>query len=97
MGGLGGVRSCTARVSGPRSSRVPDAKGVQAVASQESIDRIGDAIDPNARYSVSFADGPLVYEVAVFGPPDAVSRQQVEDIAGALYERVSGAPLPGSP
>lgn len=73
---------------------VPNAKGVQAIATQESIDRIGDDIQPDAHYSVYFADGPFAYEVTTFGPPDEVSRQQVEDIAAKLYERVNGAPLP---
>ena len=71
-----------------------DATGVQAIATQESITRIGDDIQPDARYSVFFADGPLVYEVTIFGPPDDVTEQQVEDIASALYERVNGVPLP---
>jgi hypothetical protein len=43
---------------------------------------------------VYFADGPFAYEVTVFGPPDDVTRDQVEDIAQRLYERVRGAPLP---
>ena len=73
---------------------VPDATGVQAIATQESIDEIGDDIQPDARYSVYFADGLVAYEVTMFGPPDEVSRQQVEDIAGKLYARVKGAPLP---
>jgi len=72
-----------------------DATGVQAIATQESIDAIGDDnIHPDARYSVFFADGPLVYEVTIFGPPGEVTEQQVEDIASALYERVNDAPLP---
>ena len=73
---------------------IPDAKGVQAIATQEAIDEIGDDIQPDARYSVYFADGPIAYEVTMFGLPDEVSRQQVEDIAGKLYARVKGAPLP---
>jgi hypothetical protein len=73
---------------------VPDAKGVQAIATQESIDRIGDDIEPDARYSVFFADGPFVYEVTIFGPPEEVSKEQVEDIAETLHARVEGAPLP---
>ena len=72
----------------------PDAKGVQAIATQEAIDRINDDIEPDARYSVYFADGPFVYEVTKFGRPEDVDRQQVEDIAEKLYERVRGAPLP---
>ena len=73
---------------------IPDAKGVQAIATQEAIDEIGDDIQPDARYSVYFADGPIAYEVTIFGPPEEVSREQVEDIAGKLYARVKGAPLP---
>ena len=73
---------------------VPDAMGVQAIATQEAIDEIGDDIQPDARYSVYFADGPIAYEVTIFGPPDEVTREQVEDIAAELYERVQGAPLP---
>lgn len=86
--------TCAYEITEFQPAGVPDAKGVQAVATQESIDRIGDDIEPDARYSVYFADGPLAYEVTVFGPPDQVSRQQVEDIAEKLYERVQGAPLP---
>lgn len=73
---------------------VPDAKGVQAIATQEAIDRIGDDIEPDARYSIYFADGPFAYEVTMFGPPDELSRQQVEEIAATLYARVKGAPAP---
>jgi hypothetical protein len=86
--------TCAYEITEFEPSGVPNAKGVQAIASQESIDRIGDDSDPDARYSVYFADGRFVYEVSVFGPPDAVSRQQVEEIAEKLHERVTGAPLP---
>ena len=48
---------------------------------------------PGAPHVVTF-----VYEFeseeGLFGPPDEVSRQQVEDIAAKLYARVKGAPLP---
>jgi hypothetical protein len=86
--------TCAYEITEFQPAGVPNAKGVQAIATQESIDRIGDDIQPDARYSVYFADGPLAYEVTVFGPPDEVSRQQVEDIAAELYDRVNGAPLP---
>lgn len=88
--------TCAYEITEFEPTGVPDAKGVQAIATQESIDRIGDDIEPDARYSVYFADGPLVYEVTVFGPPDEITKQQVEDIAAELYERVKGAPLPES-
>lgn len=86
--------TCAYEITEFQPTDVPDAKGVQGIATQESIDRIGDDIEPDARYSVFFADGPFAYEVTTFGPPEEVSRQQVEDIAAKLYERVTGAPLP---
>jgi hypothetical protein len=86
--------TCAYEITEFEPTSVPDAKGVQAIATQESIDEIGDDIHPDARYSVYFADGPVAYEVTVFGPPDEVTSQQVEDIAADLYERVHGAPLP---
>jgi hypothetical protein len=51
-------------------------------------------IHPDARYSVYFRDGPVAYEVTLFGTPDEVTREQAEEIAQALDERVRGAPLP---
>ena len=86
--------TCAYEITEFEPAGVPDAMGAQAIATQERIDEIGDDIQPDARYSVYFADGPVAYEVTVFGPPDAVSREQVEDIAEALYARVQGAPLP---
>lgn len=86
--------TCAYEITEFEPTSVPDAKGVQAIATQESIDEIGDDIQPDARYSVYFAAGPVAYEVTVFGPPDEVTRQQVEDISANLYERVQGAPLP---
>ncbi|MEO6579111.1 MAG: hypothetical protein ABIO99_09485 [Candidatus Limnocylindria bacterium] len=86
--------TCAYEITEFEPAGVPNAKGVQAIATQEAIDQIGDDVDPDARYSVYFADGFLVYEVTTFGPPDEVDRQQVEDIAEKLYERVNGAPLP---
>ena len=89
--------TCAYEITEFEPSGIADATGVQAIATQESIDRIGDDIQPDARYSVFFADGPLVYEVTMFGRPDDVTAEQVEDIAAALHERVDGAPLPESP
>ena len=88
--------TCAYEITEFEPAGIPNAKGVQAIATQEAIDEIGDDIQPDARYSIYFADGPIAYEVTVFGPPDDVSKQQVEDIAGKLYARVKGAPLPDS-
>ena len=74
---------------------IPNAMGVQRVATQESLDQIGDASRfPHAEYSILFADGPFSYDVRLFGPPDEVSEQQVQEIAASLYARVAGAPPP---
>jgi len=86
--------TCAYEISEFEPDGVPDATGVQAIATQEAIDEIGDDIQPDARYSVYFADGLVAYEVTMFGPPDEVTREQVEEIAQKLYERVQGAPLP---
>jgi hypothetical protein len=86
--------TCAYEITEFEPEGIPDAKGVQAIATQESIDQIGDDIQPDARYSVYFADGPIAYEVTIFGLPENVSQEQVEEIAAALYERVNGAPLP---
>ncbi|MDQ4034646.1 MAG: hypothetical protein M3153_01850 [Chloroflexota bacterium] len=86
--------TCAYAITEFEPAGVPDARGVEAIATQEAIDRIGDHIQPDARYSVFFADGPFAYEVTMFGPPDEVSRQQLEDIAEKLYARVNDAPLP---
>ena len=86
--------TCAYEITEFEPAGIPNAKGVQAIATQEAIDEIGDDAHPDARYSVYFADGPIAYEVTVFGLPDDVSREQVEDIAGKLYARVKGAPLP---
>ena len=86
--------TCAYQIAEFEPSGVPDARGVEAIATQDSIDAIGDDIQPDARYSVYFADGPYAYEVTIFGPPDDVSRQQVEEIAAELHARVEGAPAP---
>ena len=70
----------------------PDAVGSSQIATQESLDAVGDPEDPYAIYAVDFADGFFVYDIALAGPPEEVSEQQLEEIAETLYERVAGAP-----
>jgi hypothetical protein len=86
--------TCAFDISEFEVAGLPDAKGAQAIATQESIDRVGDDLEPRATYSIYFADGPFAYEVTLGGPPEEVSQQQAEEIAKKLYERVAGAPLP---
>ena len=35
-----------------------------------------------------------MHEVTMFGPPDEVNKEQVDDIAEKLYARVQDAPSP---
>jgi hypothetical protein len=73
---------------------IPNAQGIQRIATQESLDEVGDEQPPRAIYTILFADGPFAYNVRLLGPPDEVSEQQAEEIATKLYERVQGAPPP---
>ena len=87
--------TCAYEITEFEPAGVPDAQGVEAIATQESIDEIGDDIQPDARYSVYFADGPFAYEVTVFGPPDEVSRAAGRgDRGDAVRARRAGAPSP---
>ena len=72
---------------------IPNGRGIQRIATQESLDRVGDTDrPPHAEYSIFFADGPFAYVVRSFGPPDGVSEQQTQEVAANLYARVQGAP-----
>jgi hypothetical protein len=72
---------------------IPNGRGIQRIATQESLDRVGDAVrSPFAEYLILFADGPFSYEVKLFGSPDEVSEEQAQEVAAKLYARVHGAP-----
>ena len=76
---------------------IANGRGIQRIATQESLDRVGETRPdrpPHAEYSIFFADGPFAYDVTLFGPPDEVSEQQVQEIVAKLYARVQGAPPP---
>jgi hypothetical protein len=70
----------------------PNALGAQRIATQESLDQVGDPGEPFAVYAIDFADGPFVYDIALSGSPEEVSEQEAQEIAKRLYERVVGAP-----
>ena len=70
----------------------PNATGAQRIATQQSLDEVGDPGEPSAVYAINFADGPFVYDIALSGLPEEVSEQEAETIAKRLYERVVGAP-----
>jgi hypothetical protein len=72
---------------------IRNGRGIQRIATQESLDRVGDTErPPHGEYSIFFADGPFAYVVRMFGPPDKVSEEQAKEIAAKLYARVQGAP-----
>jgi hypothetical protein len=85
--------SCAADISEFEVNDIPDARGVARVTTAERLEETGEQGDPFAAYKITFADGPFAYEVDMFGPPDEVSQEQLEEIAKNLYGRVEGSPL----
>ncbi len=83
---------CAVTISQFEVDDIPDAQGVARITTAEALERTGEQGDPFAVYKITFADGPFAYEVDMFGPPDKVSQQQLEEIAKSLYERVEGSP-----
>jgi hypothetical protein len=81
---------CTVSVDEFEVSGIPDAKGVKRASQPEHEG------PPFEAYEVEFADGVFVYVVNVFGKPGAVSEDEAVSAANQLYDRVKGAPLPGS-
>jgi hypothetical protein len=84
--------SCAARIEEFDVSGVPDAKGVRRLVTAERLQETGEQGEPSDSYTISFADGPFVYQVEGFAPPGKISEQQIEDIAKRLRDRVAGAP-----
>ena len=84
--------NCAVDISEFEVDDIPDAQGVARITTAEDLEATGDQGDPFAAYKITFADGPFAYEVDMFGPPDKVSQQQLEEIAKNLYERVEGSP-----
>ena len=69
---------------------VPDARGVERIATAEDIERLGTEDErPDERYWIGFTVGPVVYTVDLQGPPGSVSEDQAQDIAAAYYERLT--------
>ena len=85
---------CATQISEFDVGEIPDAHGVRRLATAEDIAEIGEEGRPFDRYEVQFADGPFSYVVSLDGAPGEVSQQELEEIAGRLYERVKGAPAP---
>jgi hypothetical protein len=86
--------NCAVDISEFEVDDIPDAQGVQRITTAEDLEATGEQGDPFAAYKITFADGLFAYEVDMFGPPDKVSQEQLDEIAQNLYERVEGAPSP---
>jgi hypothetical protein len=84
--------SCAARIEPFDVSGVPNAKGVQRPVTAERLQETGEEGEPTDSFTITFADGPFVYQLEGFGPPGSITEQQVEDIAKKLHDRVAGAP-----
>ena len=83
---------CALDISEFEVDDIPDAQGVARITTAEDLEATGEQGPPFAAYKITFADGLFAYEVDMFGPPDKVSQQQVEEIAKNLYGRVEGSP-----
>jgi hypothetical protein len=69
---------------------IPDARGVQRIATAEDIERVGNPDEqPVEEYWMGFTNGAFVYTVDLFGPPGSVSEEQALDIASAYYDRLT--------
>jgi hypothetical protein len=85
---------CATRVEEFEVSEVPDARGARSFATAEEVEAVGDGGPPFDSYIIWFSDGRFAYEVSGFGPPGAVSKAEIEEIAKKLRDRVEDAPPP---
>ena len=84
-------QSCAARVSSFDVDGIPDARGVHRIATAEDIEAAGtEAEDPSESYWVGFTEGSIVYTVDLHGVPGSVSEEQVQSIASAYHDRLTG-------
>ena len=83
--------TCAAQISTFDVDDIPDARGVQRIATAEDIERVGNPDErPTEEYWIGFTNGALVYTVSLFGPPGSVSEEQALEIASAYHDRVTG-------
>lgn len=83
--------SCAARISGFQVDGISEARGVHRIATAEDIEAAGTADErPSESYWVAFTDGSIVYTVELVGRPGSVSEEEVESIANAYYDRLTG-------
>ena len=83
--------SCATRVSSFDVDGIPDARGTHRIATAEDIGAAGNEDEhPSESYWVGFTVGSIVYTVDLHGTPGSVSEEQVQSIASAYYERLTG-------
>lgn len=83
--------SCATRVSSFEVDGIPDARGTHRIATAEDIEAAGNEDEhPSESYWVGFTVGSIVYGIDLHGPPGSVSEDQVQGIASAFYERLTG-------
>jgi hypothetical protein len=87
---------CAFQIEEFEPSGVPDARGVRRYITAKRAQETGSGEAPGDGYTITFADGPFVYEVEGFGQLGKISRKQVEAIAEKEYDRVKGAPPAGT-
>jgi hypothetical protein len=84
-------QSCAARVSSFDVDGIPGARGVHRIATAEDIEAAGtEAEDPSESYWVGFTEGSIVYTLDLHGTPGSVSEEQVQSIASAYHDRLTG-------
>ena len=87
---------CAFQIEEFEPSGVPDARGARRYITAKRAQETGGGEAPIDFYTITFADGPFVYEVEGFGPPGKISKKQTREIAQRVYNRVKGAPPPGT-
>ena len=84
--------SCSTRVSSFEVDGIPDARGTHRIATAEDIAAAGNEDEhPSESYWVGFTVGSIVYTVDLHGAPGSVSEEQVQSIASAYHDRLTGA------
>jgi hypothetical protein len=84
--------SCAAQIATFDVDDIPDARGVQRIATAEDIERVGNPNErPSEEYLIGFTNGAFVYTVSLFGPPGSVSKEQALEIASAYHDRLTGS------
>ena len=84
-------RSCAAKINSFDVDGIPDVRGVHRIATAEEIAAAGTADQvPHESYLVGFTIGSIVYTVSLSGPPGTVSEEEVQRVANAFYERLTG-------